>query len=108
MPTGQTLLDLGKPRLQIPVKPGQRLEGKAGDSGQQGSLARRQLADETCHLGNSCAGGDPELGQVSADGMQQHRPLFDSECTGPVQRRRRSLLDRLDRHEPLGRPCSAT
>ncbi len=47
---------------------------------------------------------DPELGAVTADGVDQHGPLTHQQLASPVQHQYSLALGALDRHEPHGRP----
>ena len=47
---------------------------------------------------------DAELGQQTADHVDQLRALLDQQIARPVHRQRRLLLGRLHRHEPHRRP----
>lgn len=82
----------------------QQQQGGSGNVWQHRGVRFSDLGDKVFGLSRALRYDHPELGAVTADGVDQRGPLANQKFPGPVQDKDRLSFCALDRHEPHGRP----
>ena len=99
------LVELGNLRLDPEQHRGQRLECNPSRRGEVWIGLLVEEGDQLARVASPLRHHDAQLREVTAQGIDQGRPLPNQEIAGSMQHQGALLLRGLDRDEPHRRPC---
>ena len=99
------LVELGNLRLDPEQHRGQRLERSSSCRGKVWIGLLMEEGDQLARVASPLCYHDAQLRKVTAQGIDQGRPLPDQEIAGSMQHEGALLLRALDRDEAHRRPC---